>query len=78
VRPGRPCRPRRGRGPVRRARVRAPALFRTLWESKAHADRFFAETLPPSLVKALGPEPVGMPETIGFEVTDAYLREAVA
>jgi hypothetical protein len=49
-----------------------------LWESKAHADRFFAETLPPSLVKALGPEPVGMPETIGFEVTDAYLREAVA
>ena len=49
-----------------------------LWESKAHADRFFAETLPPSLVKALGPEPVGAPETVGFEVTDAYLREPVA
>jgi hypothetical protein len=62
---------------VERAFVPLP-LFRTLWESKAHADRFFAETLPPSLVKALGPEPVGMPETIGFEVTDAYLREAVA
>jgi hypothetical protein len=33
---------------------------------------------PPSLVKALGPEPPGAPETIDFEVADAYLREPVA
>src|ERR671932_2951175 len=29
----------------------------TVWESKAHADRFFTQTLGPALAKALGPEP---------------------
>jgi len=42
--------------------------FVTLWESKEHADRFFAETLGPVLAKALGPEPVGRPEVIGIDV----------
>jgi hypothetical protein len=49
-----------------------------LWESKAHADRFFTETLPPALAKALGPEPVGSPETVGIDVARSYVREPVA
>ena len=30
----------------------------SLWQSKEHADRFFAEKLGPAVAKALGPEPV--------------------
>jgi hypothetical protein len=50
----------------------------TLWESKAHADRFFSETLGPVLAKVLGPEPVGAPETIGIDIARSYARETVA
>ena len=50
----------------------------TLWESKAHSDRFFTETLGPALAKVLGPEPVGAPEAYGIEVTRSYVREPVA
>lgn len=50
----------------------------TLWESKAHADRFFADTLGPALAKVLGPEPVGAPETIGITVSRSYAKEPVA
>jgi hypothetical protein len=50
----------------------------TLWESKAHADRFFTETLGPALAKALGPEPVGAPEVVGIDVQRTYVREPVA
>ncbi len=49
----------------------------TLWESKAHADRFFAETLGPALARALGPEPVGAPEAIGIDVARSYVRQPV-
>jgi hypothetical protein len=49
-----------------------------LWESKAHADRFFAEALGPALAKALGPEPVGAPEVVGIDVARSYVREPVA
>jgi len=49
----------------------------TLWESKAHADRFFADTLGPALAKALGPEPVGRPETVGVEVVRSYVRQPI-
>lgn len=49
----------------------------SLWESKAHADRFFAEILGPALAKALGPEPSGTPETVGIDVARSYAREAV-
>jgi hypothetical protein len=49
----------------------------TLWESKAHADRFFTDRLGPALAKALGPEPVGAPEVIGIDVQRAYVREPV-
>ena len=50
----------------------------TLWESKAHAERFFTETLGPVLAKALGPEPVGAPEAVGIDVARSYVREPVA
>lgn len=50
----------------------------TLWESREHADRFFAEKLGPALAKALGPEPVGTPEVIGIEVARGYVRQPVA
>lgn len=46
----------------------------TLWESKTHADRFFAEKLGPALATALGPEPVGTPEVMGVDVERAYTR----
>ena len=49
-----------------------------LWESKEHAERFFAETLGPTLARALGPELVGRPEVIGIEVIRSYVREPVA
>jgi hypothetical protein len=49
----------------------------TLWESKAHADRFFTETLPPVLAKVLGPEPAGAPESVGIDVKRSYIRELV-
>lgn len=44
----------------------------TLWESKAHADRFFTETLGPALAKALGPEPTGVSEVVGIDVARSY------
>jgi hypothetical protein len=50
----------------------------TVWESKAHADRFFADTLGPALAKVLGPEPVGVPEATGIDVARTYVREPVA
>ena len=50
----------------------------TSWESKAHADRFFAEKLGPALAKVLGPEPAGAPEVIGIDVVRSYVREPVA
>ena len=50
----------------------------TLWESKAHADRFFAETLGPALAEALAPEPVGPAEVVGIDVARSYVREPIA
>ena len=49
----------------------------TLWESKADADRFFAERLGPALAKTLGPEPVGAPEVVGIDLARTYVREPV-
>lgn len=46
----------------------------TLWESKAHADRFFADRLGPALAKALGPEPAGVPAVLGIDVARTYNR----
>ena len=50
----------------------------SLWRSKAHAERFFAEKLGPVLAKALGPEPTGAPEILGIDVQRSYVRQPVA
>ncbi len=50
----------------------------TLWDSRADAERFFAEKLGPALAKVLGPEPVGAPEVVGIDVARSYAREPVA
>ena len=44
----------------------------TLWESKEHADRYFAERLGPTLARAL------VPEFIEIDVAHSYVREPVA
>jgi hypothetical protein len=48
-----------------------------VWESKAHADHFFTQTLGPALAKALGPEPVGNPEVVGIAVARADTGQPV-
>jgi hypothetical protein len=50
----------------------------TLWESKAHADRFFTDRLGPALAEVLAPEPVGVPEATGIEVSRAYSSQLVS
>ena len=51
----------------------------SLWESKAHADQFFAsERFSSALAKVLGPEPVGAAEIVGIDVARSYVREPVA
>ncbi len=49
-----------------------------LWESKAHAERFFSEKLGPTIAKVLGPEPNGASELVGIDVARGYVREAVS
>ena len=50
--------------------------FRTLWESKAHADRFFAVTLPADLATRLGPGwSVPLQDTFGEFQLGIWLRE---
>ena len=48
-----------------------------VWESKEHADRFYAKRLGPVLAKALGSEPVGNPDVIVIDVAHSYVREPV-
>jgi hypothetical protein len=50
----------------------------SVWESKAHADRFFAETLGPVLAKILGPEPAGPADVLEIDVARSYVREPVS
>ena len=49
----------------------------SMWESKAHADRFLAETLGPALASALGPEPAGPSKMEGIDVARQYVRQPV-
>ena len=48
-----------------------------VWESKEHADRFFADRLGPAFAKVLGPEPAGRPEIVGIAVARSYTRQPV-
>jgi hypothetical protein len=49
-----------------------------LWESKAHADRFYTEILGPALAQVLGPEPGGFPKIVGVEVARVYSADPVS
>jgi hypothetical protein len=49
-----------------------------VWESKAHADHFFTQTLGPALAKLLGPEPAGQPEVVGIELARIYTAQPVS
>jgi len=50
----------------------------SVWESKAHADRFMTERLGPALATVLGPEPVGVPGALGIDVARTYTPQPVA
>ena len=50
----------------------------SLWESKSHADRFYAETLAPVLANLLGAEPAGTPEIVGIDVTRSHVHQPAA
>ena len=49
----------------------------SVWESKAHADRFMTEELGPALATVLGPEPAGVPQALGIDVARTYTPQAV-
>jgi hypothetical protein len=49
----------------------------SVWQSKAHADRFFTEKLGPAVARALGPEPVGAADLVGIDVERTYLAQPV-
>ncbi|WP_448624192.1 hypothetical protein [Geodermatophilus sp. URMC 64] len=49
----------------------------TLWESKEHAERFFADQLAPVLARTLGPEPAGTSRVIELDVVRRYERQPV-
>jgi len=50
----------------------------SLWESKAHAERFMTEKLGPAVAAALGPEPNGASNVIFIDVQREYVREPVS
>ena len=49
----------------------------TLWESQAHADRFFRETLGPAVRRELGSAPAA-PRVTGISVSRQYVRTPAA
>ena len=50
----------------------------SLWESQAHAERFFADTLGPIIARVHGPEAVPARELVGIDVARSYVRQPVA
>lgn len=50
----------------------------SVWQSKAHADRFLSEKLGPAVAKALGPEPVGAADLTGIAVERTYVAQPVS
>jgi hypothetical protein len=49
----------------------------SVWESQAHAERFFAEQLGPAIARAFGPELAGKSEVLGVEVARSYVSAPV-
>lgn len=49
----------------------------TVWTSKEHADRFFAEQLGPALAQVIGPEPQGPSSMLGLEVLRSWVLTPV-
>lgn len=47
------------------------------WQTREHAERFFAEHLGPALARILGPEPAGPSEMLGVTVERAYVPQPV-
>jgi len=47
----------------------------SLWESKAHAERFMTEKLGPAVAAALGPEPNGASDVTFVSVEREYVRQ---
>jgi hypothetical protein len=50
----------------------------TLWDSKQHAERFFADELGPALARVLGPEVTGASWQMGLEIVRRHVRQPVA
>ena len=50
----------------------------SLWESKAHADRFVTERLGPALAAVLGPEPAGTTLGTGIDVSRSHTPQPVS
>ena len=50
----------------------------SLWQSKEHADRFFADRLGPTLARVLGPQPDGASSVEGLAVERSYVRQPAA
>jgi hypothetical protein len=53
----------------------------TMWETKAHADRFFsseffAEKLGPAFAAVLGREPEGRPVVVGMDPARSFFRNS--
>lgn len=44
-----------------------------LWESKKHADEFFANVIGPRLAEVLGPDTAAAPKVVGMDVQRAYV-----
>lgn len=50
----------------------------SVWESRAHADRFFADVLGPTIAWVLGSEYVNAAEVVGIDVARCDVRQPVA
>ena len=50
----------------------------TLWDSKQHAERFFADELGPALARVLGPEVTGASWQLGLDIVRHHTRQPVA
>jgi hypothetical protein len=61
-------------GPATDGRLRVVSV----WESKAHADRFHGSgRLGSAIAQVLGPEPAGSPDMLGIEVARSFARQPV-